>query len=89
MEDLIRDVGDGRTILVQDDAPVLVHLLLSGDDDDASWTGTLVITTENDKGATVNAKLPFAEATVGAGKTNTGHDRKPNGFAPDFRLDMN
>lgn len=87
----VKELADGRSIMIDDEGePVLVTIgLRPSTTAPARIKAVLGILTEGDDGETDMVPLPFAQAIIGVGETNTGRARKPNGWTPEFRLEMN
>jgi len=82
MEATVEKLENGRTILLIDGKPALVELVMRESETPARVKAALVIKTVDDDGVSLTP-LPFAEPIMGA------NGYKPNGYTPDFRLEMN
>lgn len=81
----VQKMENGRTMLTLEGEPLLVKLALR-----ESTTSPTRIKACLFLDATPTAvPLPFAQAVIGTGKRSNGKDKTPNGWTPEFRLEMN
>lgn len=83
---------NGRTIATHNGLPVRAKIVTREAMTAPKGTrmkAALVLDCANDDGSKSIVPLPFATATIGVGQTSKGKDKTPNGYTPEFRLEMN
>jgi hypothetical protein len=78
------DKHEGRTILMLDGEPALVRMAMrKATSAPSRIKAALVLPVSDEDGEESYAPLPFSQAVVGAGPF------PPNGWTPEWRLEMN